>query len=1205
MRFKRVAIALLLCTLGAASAHGLATLLRPVIPHEADKPPPQISAGAARYKPPAFSRQNSALNQSPKPVIDHTKVFAGCYDINWATWSTFDDVTSTTGNIIDADGTPISITMSANYSFGSTPGIYNYPRLSSYPATIPNQTVPKTTWAAGVGGETTMCFSRKVTNPVLLLASLGSTLPQSATLDFSVPYVVLYDGGNMVYNSSTRLTGTEGYAIVMFPGDFTCVTIKSSTPENYTNLTWGIRPQPFTIGFNQNATCGSTAVTATGGTTYQWNGGDTPNQATNTFHTSGTYLVTVTNSSGCVTSASVDVVVSNSVTPSITAFTIPQQSGATVINEANKTITLTMPAGTNLASLTPSITVPSGTTVSPASGTARNFTNPVTYTVTGGCGVVTYTVRVLAAKPATTCAGVSNIITGDTPTPAGTFAWQVLQGGNWVNAPGTINGANYQTSGLANTTSANITYILRRQVTAAGGVITYDSFYDLTVEPTIAITNNIATASGVSMFCATGDPAAITGSAPAGGNGTYTYQWQSSADNITFSNIAGATAKDYDPPAITATTYYRRIVSSGSCNTPNTSNAVTVTVVPVAAGNAVTAPAITSFCSTGDAAIINGTTPTGGDGVYQYQWQSSADNVTFTNIAGATAKDYDPPAINTTTYYRRIVTSAPCSTPLTSNVVTITITPAVANNTITAPAVTSFCNTGDAAAIVGSTPTGGTGTYQYQWQSSADNTTFTNIAGANAKDYDPAISSTTMYYRRSVISGICNVPVLSNVVTINIQPQPGNVVVTPVNPVCAGSRATISVSSPNAALSYFWYDSPAKGAILFAGPTFITGPLTASHTYYVEASNGSCSSLALTSITVTTIPVPAAPALVNPVPVCSGTPATLNIAGPQATLTYNWYSTATGGTPIFTGPQFVTNALTANATYYVDATNASGCISPRTTAGVTVNALPAITAQGVTVCAGSGATLTASSTDNNVTIRWYQSAAGGSSVFTGASYPAPAVSSQTTYYAEATNNSTGCISATRAAAVIQIAQPLPAPVVTTGDITATSVTFKWAAVTNATAYQVSTDNGQSFSTPSSGNAGLTHTITGLTVGQTVNIIVRASGTLNCLLSSNSATAAATTVDPLADDIFVANGFTPNGDGKNDVVYVHNDNISTMKFYVYSQWGELLFSTQNIQNGWDGTYKGQPEPAGVYVYYVQATMKSGKQVNKKGTITLIR
>ncbi|WP_208394780.1 Ig-like domain-containing protein [Mucilaginibacter gilvus] len=633
---------------------------------------------------------------------------------------------------------------------------------------------------------------------------------------------------------------------------------------------------------------------------------------------------------------------------------------------------------------------------------------------------------------------------------------------------------------------------------------------------------------------------------------------------------------------------------------------VTVQPIVAIANNTATAPAVSAFCATGDPAIITASAPTGGNSVFTYQWQNSADNLTFANITGATAKDYDPAVLTATTYYQRIVSSGTCNTPTKSTVVKITVIPAIDNNTITAPAVTTFCSTGDASAITGSTPTGGDGTYQYQWQSSVDNVNFNAIPATAIKDYNPAATSVTTYYRRQVTSGACNLPVFSNTVTITILPQPANVILTPVAAVCTGSRAVISVSSPNASLTYLWYSSPAKTSVLFTGPTYTTDPLNASQPFYVETSNGICTSAILTSITVTVTPAPVAPTLVtNPLFVCSGTPATLDVASPQAALTYKWYSAAAGGTPVFTGPQFVTAPLTGNTIYYVDATNTTGCISPRTAVNVTINAAPSIATQGATVCAGSGTTLTATSTDNNVTINWYANATGGNSIFTGASFPTPAVNAATTYYAGATNNLSGCVSPSRAAAAIQLAQPLPAPVVTAGDVTATSVSFRWEPVPNATGYQQSLDNGLTFTNVATGNAGVTTSVQGLTAGQTVTVIIRATGPLNCQVSNNSNAVTLTATDPLANQLYVANAFTPNGDGKNDIVYVHSENINTLKFSVYDQWGEMLFSSISVQNGWDGTYKGKVQPAGVYVYYVQATMKDGKALNKKGTITLIR
>lgn len=238
-------------------------------------------------------------------AIKKFTAFDACNDVNWATWSSFNG-RSATGNI-NNNGENINVTMTSNFNFSSTPQIYNHSKFSTYPSAIPNHTVPQTTWAAGAGGTTEMCFSKTVTNPVLLLASLGASDGTRSKLTFSKPYVVLFDGGNMEFHDSYSLTGIEGYAIIMFPGDFDCVTVNSTTYEFYTNITWGLRPPPFPITFAENKACDAITLTASGGISYQWNGGDTPNQATNTFRQTGTYIVTVTNANGCKTSASKEV----------------------------------------------------------------------------------------------------------------------------------------------------------------------------------------------------------------------------------------------------------------------------------------------------------------------------------------------------------------------------------------------------------------------------------------------------------------------------------------------------------------------------------------------------------------------------------------------------------------------------------------------------------------------------------------------------------------------------------------------------------------------------------------------------------------------------------------------------------------------------------------------------------------------------------
>ncbi|MFC4602066.1 DUF5018 domain-containing protein, partial [Cohnella hongkongensis] len=127
---------------------------------------------------------------------------------------------------------------------------------------------------------------------------------------------------------------------------------------------------------------------------------------------------TVTAADGSTQNYTVTVNVAASPAKEITAFSFATPSAAGTINEASRTITITVPYGTDVTSLTPTITH-TGASISPTSGVARNFTNPVTYTVTAADGSTqNYTVTVnVAASPAKAITAFSFA----TPSAAGTI----------------------------------------------------------------------------------------------------------------------------------------------------------------------------------------------------------------------------------------------------------------------------------------------------------------------------------------------------------------------------------------------------------------------------------------------------------------------------------------------------------------------------------------------------------------------------------------------------------------------------------------------------------------------------------------------------------------------------------------------------------------------------------------------------------------
>ncbi len=89
------------------------------------------------------------------------------------------------------------------------------------------------------------------------------------------------------------------------------------------------------------------------------------------------------------------------------------------------------------------------------------------------------------------------------------------------------------------------------------------------------------------------------------------------------------------------------------------------------------------------------------------------------------------------------------------------------------------------------------------------------------------------------------------------------------------------------------------------------------------------------------------------------------------------------------------------------------------------------------------------------------------------------------------------------------------------------------------------------------------------------------------------------------NVFVPNVFTPNGDGKNDVLYVRGNNITELYFTIYDRWGEPVFETKDQSVGWKGDYKTQSSDPAVFAYYLKVKCGDGKDYFEKGNITVIR
>jgi trimeric autotransporter adhesin len=295
-----------------------------------------------------------------------------------------------------------------------------------------------------------------------------------------------------------------------------------------------------------------------------------------------------------------------------------------------------------------------------------------------------------------------------------------------------------------------------------------------------------------------------------------------------------------------------------------------------------------------------------------------------------------------------------------------------------------------------------------------------------------------------------------------------------------------------------------------------------------------------------------------------------------------------------------TKTYGAAGTYNVSlrAIGADGCIGD-TVKPVIVNPRPVVNVvpDTLTVCLNGNATWTVQNPVQGATYNWYTAPTGGTLVGTGTSFTAINVTTTAVYYVEGVVN--GCASVIRKRVTVGVLPLLTPPVVVVDSVGVNAIKYRWNPVPNATSYEVSTNNGTTWQTPSSGPTGTTHTVIGLVPLQTVTLIVKALG--GCRDTISVPVSART----LTDQIYIPNAFSPNGDGLNDVLKVYGYIIRDLRFTVFNQWGEKIFESRNQAVGWDGLFKGKPQPSGVYIYLCDLTLKDGTKMQKKGSINLVR
>ncbi|MBS1564477.1 MAG: PKD domain-containing protein, partial [Bacteroidetes bacterium] len=119
-----------------------------------------------------------------------------------------------------------------------------------------------------------------------------------------------------------------------------------------------------------------------------------------------------------------------------------------------------------------------------------------------------------------------------------------------------------------------------------------------------------------------------------------------------------------------------------------------------------------------------------------------------------------------------------------------------------------------------------------------------------------------------------------------------------------------------------------------------------------------------------------------------------------------------------------------------------------------------------------------------------------------------------------------------------------------------------------------------------------------------------TGTFNaCLYATNDAgctdTVCAALQNIISPRLDVPNAFTPMGNAPNNIIYIRGFGIDRVNWRIYNRFGNLVFSTGDRNQGWDGKYKGVVQPMDVYAYTLEVEFTDGTRTTKKGDITLLR
>ncbi|OOG78800.1 T9SS sorting signal type C domain-containing protein [Flavobacterium sp. A45] len=980
-------------------------------------------------------------------------------------------------------------------------------------------------------------------SPTVACTTAGTTPLNATSAGNTIDWYTIPTGGSTVGSSSSGIdffvsapTATFYYAESRDAATSCVSATRTATASVTSNVLPVIATQPVSPVATICAGAGTATISvgATGVTTYQWrkNGVNLTNVAP--YSGVNSNILTITNPAISENGASFDVVLNNatcpvtsdaviltvndlpttptSVTPN-SPTTFCSGSGSITLNATSAGNTIywytAATGGTSVGfsasgdnfSITPTITTTyyaearnavgcKSPTRTPTASITVNATPVVNIEFTENQDDNEYTINICG-----NIAAAENDIDVHSGNPGGgvnapnfgpaTGQWQVSYDNQatWVNAPGPTSTIPQYKFDPVYTTFESVagTYYFRLIITHNGcpgisDVIKLNVIGDPTLTSGSVAGNQSSCPVPYTPAAFTSTAAATVGTTIPGY--TLSYQWQSSTDNVNFTNISGATSATYAAPAISVTTYYRRYAiygtAGGGCSAASNTITVSVGTLPAPIVGTITQP--TCALATGSVALSG--LPVGS---WTINPGSIPGNTTSTTITGLAANTYN-----------FTVTQSTCTSPATANVVINAqpITPAAPTASVTAQ---PNCATPQGTIVVTVPTPAANVTYTLTGTApivAAVTQTVATFANLNSGTYTVATTNTSSGCTSS-----------NTTLTVNSVPP------TPI-PTLSSTAASCSADGTSTISNYL-----AGNTYVFTppGPTVGVGGsisgMTVGTSYTVRGTNGSCTQSAASASfsNAAQLPTPAIPTLSSSAASCSadGTSTISNyLAGNTYTFTPAGPSAGAGG---------AISGMTVGTSYTVTATS-GGCTSVASAsfsnaAQLPTPAIPTLSSTAAS-CSADGTTTISNYLAGNT----YTFTPAGPSVGVGGAISGMTLG--TSYTVTATN---GSCTSVDSASFSNAAQPtLPAvPSLTAGTITCNNVTANWTTIPNVTGYRIDvardnifTDIIPAYNNLLLGSGVVTENVTGLASGLTFYIRVRAEN--SCGASANSTTLTITT-----------------------------------------------------------------------------------------------